>query len=89
MNSLIDRRDLLRAGAIGTVGLGFSGLFPAWAQSGALARKGSDVLSGERMTMTVNDAAFRTGARHGPGPSASRYGGAPAPYPAVAPNRHS
>ena len=66
MNSLIDRRDLLRAGAIGTVGLGFSGLFPAWAQSGALARKGSDVLSGERMTMTVNDAAFRTGARHGP-----------------------
>ncbi len=31
-----------------------------------MARKGSDVLSGEHLTMTVRDAAFATGKRHGP-----------------------
>ena len=43
---------------------------PAWARgatSGTLARKGSDVLSGEHLTMKVADAAFRTGNRRGPG----------------------
>ena len=42
---------------------------PAWARGaagGTLARRGSDVLSGEHLTMTVADAAFRTGKRHGP-----------------------
>lgn len=31
-----------------------------------MARKGSDVLSGDHLTMTVRDAAFATGKRHGP-----------------------
>ncbi len=31
-----------------------------------MARKGSDVLSGEHLSMTVRDAAFATGKRHGP-----------------------
>jgi hypothetical protein len=30
----VDRRTLLRAGALGTIGVGMPGLFPAWAQSG-------------------------------------------------------
>merc|ERR1712014_314166 len=42
---------------------------PAWARGGhggTMARKGSDVLSGDYLTMTVRDAAFSTGKRHGP-----------------------
>ncbi|MGD9664046.1 MAG: copper resistance system multicopper oxidase [Novosphingobium sp.] len=42
---------------------------PAWARGvhgGTLARKGSDVLSGEHLTMRVADASFATGHRHGP-----------------------
>ena len=34
MTNLMERRMLLRAGAIGAAGLSLSGLFPAWAQSG-------------------------------------------------------
>jgi len=34
--------------------------------NGTLARKGSDVLSGEHLTMTVADAMLETGKRHGP-----------------------
>jgi len=65
----IDRRKFLTrsAGAASLIGLGHS--FPSWARgghSGTLARKGSDVLSGEHLTMTVNDASFATGRRHGP-----------------------
>lgn len=65
-----DRRKFLSSSlAIG----GTAGLLtamPAWARgasSGTLARKGSDVLSGEHLTMKVADAAFRTGNRRGPG----------------------
>ncbi|MCB2050165.1 MAG: multicopper oxidase domain-containing protein, partial [Novosphingobium sp.] len=42
---------------------------PAWARGvhgGTLARKGSDVLSGEHLTMRVADASFATGHRRGP-----------------------
>ena len=65
----VDRRKFLTAsaGAASLVGLGQ--VIPAWARGshgGALARKGSDVLSGERLTMTVEDASFATGSRHGP-----------------------
>jgi len=41
---------------------------PSWARGahgGTLARKGSDVLSGEHLTMTVEDALFTTGSRRG------------------------
>jgi len=61
----ISRRKLL---AIGAVASGAAAM-PAWARGshrGALARKGSDVLSGEHLTMTVADASYATGNRHGP-----------------------
>ena len=65
----VDRRKFLTAsaGAASLIGLGQA--MPAWASGshgGALARKGSDVLSGEHLTMTVDDASFATGSRHGP-----------------------
>lgn len=65
----IDRRKFLTrsAGVASLIGLGHS--VPGWARgshSGTLARKGSDVLSGEHLTMAVADARFATGNRHGP-----------------------
>lgn len=65
----IDRRRFLGAGAASLGSLGLLGVAPAWARGmagGTLARKGSDVLSGEHVTMTVADAQFATGKRHGP-----------------------
>ncbi|RKF22668.1 copper resistance system multicopper oxidase [Altericroceibacterium spongiae] len=67
--SLIDRRKFLSytAGSAGLLGL--SGAMPAWARAasdGTLARKGSDVLSGDHLTLTVEDAHFVTGTRNGP-----------------------
>ena len=64
----IDRRKFLTrsAGAASLLGLGHA--LPAWARGrhgGTLARKGSDVLSGEHLTMSVADASFATGGRHG------------------------
>jgi CopA family copper-resistance protein len=61
----IDRRKFLSV-----TGLTMGALaIPAWArgaQGGTLARKGSDVLSGEHLIMTVTDNSFVTGKRHGP-----------------------
>ena len=67
--SSIHRRQFLTrtAGAASLLGLGHA--MPAWARgghSGAMAQKGSDLLSGEHLTMTVRDAAFATGTREGP-----------------------
>jgi CopA family copper-resistance protein len=59
-------------GALATASLGALGsgiITPAWARGamhGTLARKGSDVLAGEHLTMTVADAVFSTGRRDGP-----------------------
>ena len=70
----IDRRGLLH-GALVTASAGALGLgqtLPAWARgmnmhgSTTPARKGSDMLSGEHLTMTVADAMLSTGGRHGP-----------------------
>ncbi|MEZ5734205.1 MAG: copper resistance system multicopper oxidase [Novosphingobium sp.] len=67
----LDRRSLLN-GALATASLGALGsgiITPAWARgamNGTLARKGSDVLSGEHLTMKVADTSFGTGTRHGP-----------------------
>lgn len=65
---IIDRRKFLGAStaAAGLAGLGVT--MPAWARAatgGTMARKGSDVLSGERMTMTVADATLQAGPRRG------------------------
>lgn len=65
-----DRRKFMATSLAlgGTAGL--LAAMPAWARgatSGTLARKGSNVLSGEHLTMKVADAAFRTGNRRGPG----------------------
>ena len=62
-----DRRRLLTS----SMALGAAGILPmpAWAsgaQGGMSARKGSDVLSGEHLTMTVEDATLSTGQRIGP-----------------------
>lgn len=64
----LNRRKFLSlgAGVAGTIGL--AGTAPAWASGshgGTMARKGSQVLSGEHITMTVRDASFATGKRFG------------------------
>lgn len=67
--TIINRRKFLGTSAGGLGLLGLTGAMPAWARgatNGTLARKGSDVLTGERMTMTVRDAALNAGRRHGP-----------------------
>lgn len=66
---IIDRRKFLGAGtaAAGVASLGLA--MPGWARgmpNGTMARKGSDVLSGERMKMTVADAVLQSGTRRGP-----------------------
>ncbi len=64
----IDRRRFLSGSAVALGSAGFAHAIPAWARGapdGTLARKGSDVLSGERLAMTVTDSSFVTGMRHG------------------------
>lgn len=58
----IDRRRFLGAGAASLGAFGLLRPAPAWARgaiSGTLARRGSDVLSGEHLTMTVATAKNR------------------------------
>jgi len=72
MTQTIDRRSLLRAGAVGAAGLGFSGLFPAWAQSGSAGLAGSPglapqmpTLSGENIHLRIANTPFTVGGRTG------------------------
>ncbi|RIV75546.1 copper resistance system multicopper oxidase [Pelagerythrobacter aerophilus] len=66
MTSTIDRRSLLRAGAMGAAGLGWSGLFPAWAQTGSPGlRPQMPTLSGEDIRLTVGHSPFTVGGRNG------------------------
>lgn len=67
MNPLIQRRALLRSGAIGAAGLGLAGLFPAWAQTGSpgLATKGMSPLAGNDIRLEIADAAFNVDGRAG------------------------
>ena len=63
----LSRRGVIAGSAFAALTSGLA--MPAWARGiheGTLARKGSDVLSGEHLTMTVADARFRTGGRVGP-----------------------
>ena len=66
----INRRKFLGSSASGVGMLGLAGAMPAWARGGldgTIARRGSDVLSGEHLTMSVADTTFTTGSRRGPG----------------------
>lgn len=69
MHLPIHRRTLLRAGALGAVGFGMSGLFPAWAQSGSpgVAGKGGGTLSGSEIRLDIAPAAFTVDGRQGHG----------------------
>jgi FtsP/CotA-like multicopper oxidase with cupredoxin domain len=67
--TMIDRRRLLKAASLGAGGAALGAAMPGWARGahgGTLARKGSDVLQGEHLSMTVRDASYISGKRHGP-----------------------
>lgn len=67
MKQLIHRRTLLRAGALGAAGVGLSGLFPAWAQTGShgLATKGMQTLQGNEIRLDVRETSFNVDGRKG------------------------
>ncbi len=66
MTPMIDRRSLLRAGAVGAAGLGCSGLFPAWAQTGSRGLTPQmPTLSGEDIRLTAGHSPFTVGGRTG------------------------
>ncbi|MBX3562656.1 MAG: copper resistance system multicopper oxidase [Sphingomonas sp.] len=62
MNATIDRRSLIRAGALGAAGLGLARFFPAWARSGS-AGLGPDMptLGGEEIALTIAEQPFSVG----------------------------
>lgn len=66
-NLQLDRRALLRAGAVGAAGFGLGGLFPAWAHTGSmgLSTSGAPVLSGEDIRLAVDNSTFTLGGRSG------------------------
>jgi FtsP/CotA-like multicopper oxidase with cupredoxin domain len=62
----IDRRTLLRAGALAGLGLGMQGLFPAWARSGTSGLAPAlPTLSGEDIALEIGRSAFKLGGRTG------------------------
>ncbi|MEC9356498.1 MAG: multicopper oxidase domain-containing protein, partial [Pseudomonadota bacterium] len=67
--TFMNRRKFLSCGVYGAGLAGLASAIPAWArggEAGTIARKGSNVLSGEHLSMFVEDAHFATGARRGP-----------------------
>ena len=66
MTLSLERRTLLRAGALGLAGLGLSSLLPAWARSGSagLAPAGT-ALSGEDIHLRIGASHFTVGGRTG------------------------
>ncbi len=62
----LERRALLRAAALGGLGLGLGGLFPAWAQSGTAGLAPTlPTLSGEDISLKVGHSPFTIGGRSG------------------------
>ncbi|HEX8483715.1 MAG TPA: copper resistance system multicopper oxidase, partial [Allosphingosinicella sp.] len=60
----VDRRTLLRAGALGTFGLGMQGLFPAWAQTGTSGLAPTlPTLSGEDIALEIGKRPFKVRGR--------------------------
>ena len=65
---ILDRRTLLRGAALGGVGIGMSGLFPAWAQTGShgiAAKTSMAELLGEEIRLTVAESMFNVDGRAG------------------------
>ena len=67
MKQLIERRTLLRAGALGVAGLCLPGLLPAWARSGAhgMSAKGMPTLAGNQVELNIAESAFSVDGRSG------------------------
>ena len=66
MTPRIERRSLLRAGAIGLAGLGVTRAFPAWARSGTAGLVPAPApLSGEDIRLRIANSAFTVGGRTG------------------------
>jgi CopA family copper-resistance protein len=65
-NLMRERRALLRAAALGGLGLGLGALFPAWAQSGTAGLAPAlPTLTGEDITLKVGHSPFTVGGRTG------------------------
>ena len=66
MNKLIERRALLRAGALGITGASVAGMLPAWAQSGSAGlTRAQPMLSGGDIRLRVAHDSFKVGGRTG------------------------
>lgn len=63
MTYAIDRRALLRGGALGAAGLTLAGLYPAWARNGSAGV--TPALSGEDIRLTIGHSMFGVGGRQG------------------------
>lgn len=64
---IMRRRDLLRAGAAASLGIGLTDLFPAWAQTGSAGLAGQPplTLSGDALRLVVDHSPFRVDGRTG------------------------
>ena len=66
MDSMMRRRSLLRAGALGLAGLGLDTRFPAWAQTGAAGLPADmPALTGQDIRLRVAPDMFKVGGRVG------------------------
>jgi FtsP/CotA-like multicopper oxidase with cupredoxin domain len=63
---LIDRRTLMKGGAMGAAGLGLSSLYPAWAQHGSVGLDNrAQVLSGPDIALNIGQTPFTVNGRTG------------------------
>ncbi|NNC72832.1 MAG: copper resistance system multicopper oxidase, partial [Sphingomonadaceae bacterium] len=66
MTRSIDRRTMLKTGALGVAGLGLSSLMPAWAQTGSPGiRPDMPMLSGNNIAIEIGETPFTVGGRTG------------------------
>ncbi|MEO1169957.1 MAG: copper resistance system multicopper oxidase [Pseudomonadota bacterium] len=66
MTRSIDRRTMLKTGALGVAGLGLTSLMPAWAQTGTPGiRPDMPMLSGNNIAIEIGETPFTVGGRTG------------------------